>query len=125
MVVYTNDDRVVDDFARLDAARILVNQPTTQGAIGGIFNTLRASLTLACGTGAGNMTTDNITVDHLLNIHRVANLRYNAKWAGVRQITLDPDVDAAEVLERYRRRQPPVPDERHVPDCAQRPAPGG
>ena len=101
VVVYTTDDRVVDDFARLDAARILVNQPSTQGAIGGIFNTLRASLSLACGTGAGNMTTDNISVDHLLNIHRVAHLRFNADWAAVRQTTLDAAVDSAEILERY------------------------
>jgi acetaldehyde dehydrogenase/alcohol dehydrogenase len=101
VVVYTKDDRVVEDFARLDAARILVNQPSTQGAIGGIFNTLRASLSLACGTGAGNMTTDNISIDHLLNIHRVAHLRFNAKWAGVRQMTLDAAVDAKGILERY------------------------
>ena len=105
VVVYTNDDRVVEDFARLDAARILVNQPSTQGAIGGIFNTLRASLSLACGTGAGNMTTDNISVDHLLNIHRVAHLRFNAKWAGVRQTTLDAAVDAREVLARYHAQE--------------------
>ena len=101
VVVYTKDGRVVEDFARLDAARILVNQPSTQGAIGGIFNTLRASLSLACGTGAGNMTTDNISVDHLLNIHRVAHLRFNANWARVRQLTLDPAVGSAEVRERY------------------------
>ncbi|MFO7693904.1 MAG: aldehyde dehydrogenase family protein [Vicinamibacterales bacterium] len=103
VVVYANDDRVVEDFARLDAARILVNQPSTQGAIGGIFNTLRASLSLACGTGAGNMTTDNISVDHLLNIHRVARPRFNADWARVRQMTLDESVDARAILERYHR----------------------
>jgi acetaldehyde dehydrogenase / alcohol dehydrogenase len=104
VVVHTMDERVVQDFARLDAARILVNQPSTQGAIGGIFNTLRASLSLACGTGAGNMTTDNISVDHLLNIHRVAHLRFNAKWAAVRQVTIDGAVDAREILERYDAR---------------------
>jgi acetaldehyde dehydrogenase/alcohol dehydrogenase len=103
VVVYANDGRVVEDFARLDAARILVNQPSTQGAIGGIFNTLRASLSLACGTGAGNMTTDNISVDHLLNIHRVAHLRFNADWARVRQMTLDGAIDSRAVLERYHQ----------------------
>lgn len=101
VVVYANDGRVVEDFARLDAARILVNQPSTQGAIGGIFNTLRASLSLACGTGAGNMTTDNISIDHLLNIHRVAHRRFNARWAGVREMTLDAAVDSREILARY------------------------
>jgi hypothetical protein len=61
---------VVEDFARMNAGRILVNTPTSQGAIGGTFNTLRPSLTLACGTDAGNVSTDNISTDHLLNIHR-------------------------------------------------------
>ena len=103
VVVYANDERVVSDFARLDAARILVNQPSTQGAIGGIFNSLRASLTLACGTGAGNMSTDNISTEHLLNIHRVARLRPNARWGNVRAITLDSGVSAEQVLELYNR----------------------
>jgi len=103
VVVYANDEDVVKDFARLEAARILVNQPSTQGAIGGIFNSLRASLTLACGTGAGNMSTDNISTEHLLNIHRVARLRPNARWGHVRAITLDSGVNAEQVLELYNR----------------------
>jgi len=103
VVVYANDEDVVKDFARLEAARILVNQPSTQGAIGGIFNSLRASLTLACGTGAGNMSTDNISTEHLLNIHRVARLRPNTRWGNVRAITLDSGVNAEQVLELYNR----------------------
>jgi acetaldehyde dehydrogenase/alcohol dehydrogenase len=103
VVVYANDEGIVKDFARLDAARILVNQPSTQGAIGGIFNSLRASLTLACGTGAGNMNSDNISTDHLLNIHRVARLRPNARWTDVRAITLDTGVDAEQILKLYNR----------------------
>jgi acetaldehyde dehydrogenase/alcohol dehydrogenase len=103
VVVYTNDERVVTDFARLEAARILVNQPSTQGAIGGIFNSLRASLTLACGTGAGNVSTDNISTEHLLNIHRVARLRPNTRWANVRAITLDSGVSAETILDLYNR----------------------
>jgi acetaldehyde dehydrogenase/alcohol dehydrogenase len=103
VVVYANDEAVVKDFARLDAARILVNQPSTQGAIGGIFNSLRASLTLACGTGAGNMSTDNISTEHLLNIHRVARLRPNARWSGVRAVTLDRGVSAEQILDLYNK----------------------
>jgi len=33
------------------------------------------------------MTSDNISIDHLLNIHRVAHRRFNARWADVRQLT--------------------------------------
>jgi acetaldehyde dehydrogenase/alcohol dehydrogenase len=102
--VYTNDDRVVDDFARMHAARILVNTPSTEGAIGGIFNGIRPSLTLACGTGAGNVTTDNISTEHLLDIHRVARLRPNSRWSGVpRQTWLDPSIDPAGILKIYNR----------------------
>jgi acetaldehyde dehydrogenase / alcohol dehydrogenase len=102
--VYAEDERIVDEFARLNAARILVNQPCTEGAIGGIFNGLRPSLTLACGTGAGNVTTDNITVDHLLNIHRVARYHENRGWAGVGTAAwLDPAVGARQALRLYER----------------------
>ena len=101
--VHANAERVVADFARMDAARILVNTPCTQGAIGGIFNSLRPSLSLACGTGAGNMTTDNISFDHLLNIHRVAKLRPNTRWLAVREATLGDTADPDEILALYNR----------------------
>ena len=102
--VYANDERVVEDFAKMNAGRILVNTPSTQGAIGGTFNTLRPSLTLACGTFAGNLSTDNISTDHLLNIHRVARLRPNGRWLeSARDKSLDPSVDAKQVRGIYNR----------------------
>ncbi len=102
--VYANDERVIADFTRMNAARILVNQPSTEGAIGGIYNSLRPSLTLACGTGAGNLSTDNISTEHLLNIHRVARLRPNARWMNTPRATwLDPSVGPREILETYNR----------------------
>jgi acetaldehyde dehydrogenase/alcohol dehydrogenase len=101
--VYANDPSVIDDFARMDAARILVNTPSTQGAIGGIFNSLRPSLALGCGAGAGNMTTDNISIDHLLNIHRVARLRPNGRWLGAWATTLEEKVGPDQILALYNR----------------------
>jgi len=102
--VYANDEQVVEDFAKMNAGRILVNTPSTQGAIGGTFNTLRPSLTLACGTFAGNLSTDNISTDHLLNIHRVARLRRNSRWLdSARDKSLDPSVDAKQVRAIYNR----------------------
>ncbi|MGE5358972.1 MAG: aldehyde dehydrogenase family protein [Bacteroidales bacterium] len=104
VVVYANDERVIADFGRMNAARILVNQPSTEGAIGGIYNSLRPSLTLSCGTGAGNLSTDNITTDHLLNIHRIARLRSNARWMNTPRATwLDPAIGPAEILDIYNR----------------------
>lgn len=102
--LYANDETVIADFGRLNVGRIVVNTPATQGAIGGIFNRLKPSLTLSCGTGAGNLSTDNITVEHLLNVHRVARRRPNERWLGVpREAWLDPEIGAREILERYNR----------------------
>jgi acetaldehyde dehydrogenase/alcohol dehydrogenase len=102
--VYANDERVVEDFATMNAGRILVNTPSSQGAIGGTFNTLRPSLTLACGTDAGNVSTDNISTDHLLNIHRVARMRPNDRWLDkARARSLDERVDADEIRAIYNR----------------------
>ena len=56
----------------MNAGRILVNTPASQGALGGTYNRLRPSLMLACGTSGKNTTTDNISAKHLLNIHRIA-----------------------------------------------------
>lgn len=103
--LYANDERVVEEFGRtMNAGRIVVNQPTTQGAIGGLYNTLDPSLTLSCGAGAGNITTDNITVPHLLNIHRVARRRLNHRWMDLpRETWLDPSLGPLETESLFNR----------------------
>lgn len=71
--IFSNDDEKIRYFAQsLNAGRIVVNTPSSQGALGGLYNGLRPSLTLACGSGGKNFTTDNISVRHLLNIQRIA-----------------------------------------------------
>src|SRR5438477_153843 len=53
------------------ASRVVVNTPTTHGAIG--FSTaLPPSMTLGCGSWGGNVTSDNVSPLHLLDIKRVA-----------------------------------------------------
>ena len=57
--------------SEMPAARIPVNTPTTHGAIG--FSTaLPPSMTLGCGSWGGNVTSDNVSPLHLLDIKRVA-----------------------------------------------------
>jgi len=57
--------------AEIPASRVCVNTPTTHGAIG--FSTaLPPSMTLGCGSWGGNVTSDNISPLHLLDIKRVA-----------------------------------------------------
>jgi len=71
--IFSNDEEKIEYFASaINAGRILVNTPASQGALGGTYNRLRPSLMLACGTSGKNITTDNISVRHLLNIHRIA-----------------------------------------------------
>ena len=55
----------------MPASRVVVNTPTTHGAIG--FSTsLPPSMTLGCGSWGGNVTSDNISPIHLLDIKRIA-----------------------------------------------------
>src|SRR5262249_5872578 len=55
----------------MPAARVVVNTPSTHGAIG--FSTaLPPSLTLGCGSWGGNVTSDNISPLHLMDIKRLA-----------------------------------------------------
>lgn len=71
--IFSNDDAKIRYFAHeLNAGRIVVNTPSSQGALGGLYNGLTPSMTLACGSGGKNFTTDNISVKHLLNIQRIA-----------------------------------------------------
>ena len=55
----------------MPASRVCVNTPTTHGAIG--FSTaLPPSMTLGCGSWGGNVTSDNVSPLHLMDIKRVA-----------------------------------------------------
>jgi acetaldehyde dehydrogenase (acetylating) len=57
--------------AAVPASRVTVNTPTTHGAIG--FSTaLPPSMTLGCGSWGGNVTSDNVSPLHLMDIKRVA-----------------------------------------------------
>jgi acetaldehyde dehydrogenase/alcohol dehydrogenase len=80
--IFSNDDDKIKNFSLLmNAGRIVVNMPSSQGAVGGIYNTLNPSLTLGCGTGGKNITTDNISASHLLNIQRISRRRMNQRLA--------------------------------------------
>jgi acetaldehyde dehydrogenase / alcohol dehydrogenase len=103
--IYSNNPERIEYFSKtLDAARILVNTPTTQGAIGGMFNTLMPSFTLSCGTGGKNSTTDNISTRNLLNIHRICRRRTNDKWFNfdLRKF-LDESIDGKSIEQDYHR----------------------
>ncbi len=80
-VIHSEDQETILEFSRkVKVGRIIVNSPSTHGAIGDIYNTNMPSLTLGCGTFGGNSTTANVSSVNLINIKRVANRRVNMQW---------------------------------------------
>ena len=80
-VIHSEDKDTVLRFSEtMKAGRIIVNSPSTHGAIGDIYNTNMPSLTLGCGSFGGNSTTANVSSVNLINIKRVANRRVNMQW---------------------------------------------
>ena len=80
-VIHSEDKEVTLRFSKtMKAGRIIVNSPSTHGAIGDIYNTNMPSLTLGCGSFGGNSTTANVSSVNLINIKRVAKRRVNMQW---------------------------------------------
>lgn len=80
-VIHSNDQAVIGAFSeRLQTGRIIVNAPSTHGAIGDIYNTNLPSLTLGCGSYGSNSTTSNVTAVNLINVKRVAYRTTNMQW---------------------------------------------
>ena len=72
MSIHSQNDQVILEFGlHKPAFRIVVNSPTTHGSIG-LSTGLDPAMTLGCGGYGGNITSDNISPRHLLNIKRVA-----------------------------------------------------
>ncbi len=80
-VIHSEDKETIQKFSeKVKVGRIIVNSPSTHGAIGDIYNTNMPSLTLGCGTFGGNSTTANVSSVNLINIKRVAKRRVNMQW---------------------------------------------
>ncbi|PQP82199.1 bifunctional acetaldehyde-CoA/alcohol dehydrogenase [Paenibacillus sp. PCH8] len=80
-VIHSNNEEVIGKFAdRLQTGRIIVNSPSTHGAIGDIYNTNMPSLTLGCGSYGRNSTSSNVTAVNLINVKRVARRTVNMQW---------------------------------------------
>lgn len=82
MSIHSRNDEVILQFGlKKPAFRVVVNTPTTHGSIG-LTTGLDPAMTLGCGGYGGNITSDNISPRHLLNIKRLA---YEVTPAVVRQ----------------------------------------
>lgn len=80
-VIHSKDERVTDEYAsRMKASRLIVNSPSSHGAIGDLYNTNMPSLTLGCGSYGGNSVSGNVSTVNLINEKRVAKRRINMQW---------------------------------------------
>jgi acetaldehyde dehydrogenase / alcohol dehydrogenase len=80
-VIHTTNQDIIKQFGlRMKAGRIIVNAPSSQGAIGDIYNAYMPSLTLGCGSYGGNSVSTNVGAIHLINIKKVAKRNVNMQW---------------------------------------------
>ena len=107
--VHTKDEEVVRQFGlRKPAFRICVNTPAALGAVGYTTN-LFPSMTLGCGAAGGNITSDNISPLHLINLKRVAyGVRDVAAAAGAAAAPAGSRATIEQVVDQWLGRRPPA-----------------
>ena len=72
LAIHSKDESVICEFGlKKPVSRMLVNTPSTHGAVG-LSTNLFPSFTLGCGAVGGSSTSDNVTPEHLFNTRRVA-----------------------------------------------------
>ncbi|NSL51038.1 aldehyde dehydrogenase family protein [Calidifontibacillus erzurumensis] len=70
--IHTNNEQIAEEFSKeMPVSRIMVNTLSSIGAVGATTG-LKPSFTLGCGSYGGNITGDNISARHLINIKRLA-----------------------------------------------------
>jgi acetaldehyde dehydrogenase/alcohol dehydrogenase len=80
-VFHSNNETLWTAFGeKMQVGRIIINSPSSQGAIGDIYNTNMPSLTLGCGSYGRNSTTSNVSSVNLINKKRIAQRRTNMQW---------------------------------------------
>ncbi|MBO8137605.1 MAG: bifunctional acetaldehyde-CoA/alcohol dehydrogenase [Desulfotomaculum sp.] len=79
--IHSENSDIIKEFSdTIRVGRVIINSPTTHGAIGEIYNTNVPSLTLGCGSYGRNSTTSNVSVKNLINVKRVAKRRERMQW---------------------------------------------
>ncbi|WP_431992772.1 bifunctional acetaldehyde-CoA/alcohol dehydrogenase [Streptomyces albogriseolus] len=109
-VIHTEDRALAEAYGtRMKTVRVIVNAPSSQGAIGGIYNGLLPSLTLGCGSWGSTSVSNNVSAAQLLNVKRVGTRRNNLQWfkvppkiyfepQAIRYLTSMPDVHRVTVV---------------------------
>ncbi len=63
-----NDDNILKLGMGTKTARVMVNQPQAPSNSGNLWNGMRQTFSLGCGTWGNNSTCDNINWRHLINV---------------------------------------------------------
>jgi acetaldehyde dehydrogenase/alcohol dehydrogenase len=80
-VIHSDDEELCVRYGReMKVGRVIINSPSSQGAIGDIYNTNTPSLTLGCGSFGRNSTTSNVSSVNLINKKRIAQRMNNMQW---------------------------------------------
>lgn len=80
-VIHSNNNDLITLYGEtMKVGRVISNSPSSQGAIGDIYNTNTPSLTLGCGSYGHNSTTSNVSSVNLINKKRIAKRRVNMQW---------------------------------------------
>lgn len=107
LAIHSRNEEVIREFGlKKPVSRMLVNTPSTHGAVG-LSTSLFPSFTLGCGTMGGSSTSDNVTPMNLLNVRRVAYDLGNTdiKAQAARALPAEPDVETltALILEQLKK----------------------
>lgn len=93
LAIHSQNEEIIREFGlKKPVSRMLVNTPSTQGAVG-ITTSLFPSFTLGCGTVGGSATSDNVTPMNLLNIRRMAYDLGNVKCEAAPAQTCGSEMD--------------------------------
>jgi acetaldehyde dehydrogenase/alcohol dehydrogenase len=80
-VIHSSNDESISKYGdAMKVGRVIANSPSSQGAIGDIYNTNTPSLTLGCGSYGHNSTSSNVSSVNLINKKRIAKRRTNMQW---------------------------------------------
>ncbi len=75
-----NEDLVRRYADAINAGRIVVNSPSSIGAMGGVYNDLVPTFSFGCGTGGGNSVMDNVSIRHYINVKKIARRTPTHQW---------------------------------------------
>lgn len=116
MSIHSKNEEVILQFGlKKPAFRICVNTPTTHGSIG-LTTGLDPAMTLGCGGWGGNITSDNISPRHLLNIKRLAyELRPATRQAGIRESSAASTRSGADLFVSRLPKTSPKPEPAGIP----------